>query len=243
MIFILLKNLDIPMIYLDSQPGLNRKASNHERASDQSSTVLQQPAGNFGLAAAVCIDGKWSQFPLRSLPVVGPALGLGRAPAQIHPESMLTYCTNLHESAQICTTSQLQRCKMLQMAYQISPLRPWAACFSAPETFFPGLHPANQSNQRSAGNHWRLCTNFSMHPSDSKSAKKRLSASPPLRAASARPAIKMRSSFQCQCEPANGRQQQPATHSNSIFCVKSRTFQKHMCNTALNVQPQPIKIT
>jgi hypothetical protein len=25
--------------------------------------------------------------------------------------------------------------------------------------------------------------------------------------------------------------------------VKSRTFQKHMCNTALNVQPQPIKIT
>ena len=103
MIFILLKNLDIPMIYLDSQPGLNRKASNHERASDQSSTVLQQPAGNFGLAAAVCIDGKWSQFPLRSLPVVGPALGLGRAPAQIHPESMLTYCTNLHESARICT--------------------------------------------------------------------------------------------------------------------------------------------
>ena len=99
MIFILLKNLDIPMIYLDSQPGLNRKASNHERASDQSSTVLQQPAGNFGLAAAVCIDGKWSQFPLRSLPVVGPALGLGRAPAQIHPESMLTYCTNLHKSA------------------------------------------------------------------------------------------------------------------------------------------------
>ena len=103
MIFIWLKNLDIPMIYLDSQPGLNRKASNHERASDQSSTVLQQPAGNFGLAAAVCIDGKWSQFPLRSLPVVGPALGLGRAPAQIHPESMLTYCTNLHESARICT--------------------------------------------------------------------------------------------------------------------------------------------
>lgn len=49
------------MIYLDSQPGLNRKASNHERASDQSSTVLQQPAGNFGLAAVpVSTDGKWS---------------------------------------------------------------------------------------------------------------------------------------------------------------------------------------
>lgn len=157
------------MIYLDSQPGLNRKASNHERASDQSSTVLQQPAGNFGLAAAVSTDGKWSQFPLRSLPVVGPALGLGRAPAQIHPESMLTLI--LHESARICTNlHDITTATLQNVTNGVSNLTftSLGCLLQRAGDLFPGLHPANQSNQRSAGNHWRLCTNFSMHPSDSK---------------------------------------------------------------------------